>query len=167
MLNVVKIISTEFDKAKRRIVKFLRYGKSDVQTSAEASPFGIDSNPVKDMIAVYSQTGTKGETVIIGYIDKNKLADVGELRLYSTDSNGNLKAYTWLKKDGTIEIGGNTDFMVRYSKLEEAFNELKGKFNTFASTYVPGGPSTQGMPATITQSNADISQAKINEIKTL
>jgi hypothetical protein len=168
MIWLVKTISTEFDNLKRRVVKVLRSGKSDVQTAFEAAPFGIDSNPLKDMIALYAPTTEKGKTVIIGYLRASQLkAAIGETRLYSTDGNGTEKTFLWLKNDGTIEVGGSTDFMVRYSKLEEAFNDLKDKWNTFANAYSPGGPSTQGAPISATASNADISQCKIEQIKTL
>lgn len=174
MLNITKVISTSFDDLQRRIIKVLRKGKSDVQTPIEASPFGIDSNPIKDMIAVYGQTEEKGKTVIIGYIDKNKLAASGETRLYSIDNNGNLKTYVWLKNDGTMEIGGNTKHMVRYEELQTAFNQLKQDLNTFITifnshthtgvTIGVGSTSTTTTPGT--SSSADISPAKIDNIKT-
>jgi len=174
MLNITKVISTSFDDLQRRFIKVLRKGKSDVQTPMEASPFGIDSNPIKDMIAVYGQTEEKGKTVIIGYIDKNKLAASGETRLYSIDNNGNLKTYVWLKNDGTMEIGGNTKHMVRYEELQTAFNQLKQDLNTFITifnshthtgvTIGVGSTSTTTTPGT--SSSADISPAKIDNIKT-
>lgn len=174
MLNITKVISTSFDDLQRRIIKVLRKGKSDVQTPMEAAPFGIDSNPIKDMIAVYGQTEEKGKTVIIGYIDKNKLAASGETRLYSTDNNGGLKTYVWLKNDGTMEIGGNTKHMVRYEELQTAFNQLKQDLNTFITifnshthtgvTIGVGSTSTTTTPGTT--SSADISPAKIDNIKT-
>lgn len=174
MLNITKVISTSFDDLQRRIIKVLRKGKSDVQTPMESAPFGIDSNPIKDMIAVYGQTEEKGKTVIIGYIDKNKLAASGETRLYSIDNNGNLKTYVWLKNDGTMEIGGNTKHMVRYEELQTAFNQLKQDLNTFITifnshthtgvTIGVGSTSTTTTPGT--SSSADISPAKIDNIKT-
>lgn len=160
------------------MIKVLRYGASDVQESFEVSPFGDDANPVKDMIAVYSSTSEKGQSVIIGYFNKNRLADVGEKRIFSTDEDGNLSTYAWLKNDGTMEIGGNSDFMVRFSELQSAFNELRSDLNSLVTQYnahihvavdsVTSAPITvsptvaQGTPST-----ADISGAKINEIKTL
>lgn len=174
MLNITKVISTSFDDLQRRIIKVLRKGKSDVQTPMESAPFGIDSNPIKDMIAVYGQTEEKGKTVIIGYIDKNKLAASGESRFYSTDDNGSLKTYIWLKNDGTMEIGGNTKHMVRYEELQTAFNQLKQDLNTFITifnshthtgvTIGVGSTSTTTTPGTT--SSADISPAKIDNIKT-
>jgi hypothetical protein len=167
MANIVKVIQTEIDRLSQRVVKVFRYGKSDVQTALEAGPYGIDSNPIKDMAAIFAETTEKGKTVIVGYVNKNQLADIGEVRLYSTDANGGQQFYIWLKNTGICEIGGTGDFMVRYTQLETAFNELQNKFNTFANSYTPGSPSTLGTPPTISPSTADITKAKITEIKTL
>lgn len=166
MIKLVKTISTEFGTQSRRIIKILGYGKKDIQTPYESMPFGFDSNPTEGMVALQANTGELGATAIIGYINVNQLAKVGELRLYSTDENKAEKAYIWLKNDENIEIGGDTDFMVRYSALETAFNELQQKFNTFASSYVPGSPTSVGLPPSVQPSTADISGAKIDNIKT-
>lgn len=175
---LTKVDSTEV-KEELREVKVLRLGDKDVQTANEVSPFGIDSNPLKDMIAVYGETSNNGDTVIVGYLNENRLAQIGELRIYSTDDKGEEKFYTWLKNDGTMEIGGDTDNMVRYSELETAFNELKSdhnnlaaKWDAFCAAYVPGSPSAVGLPATLASSTvgasaADITPSKIEEIKTL
>jgi len=176
-MNLVKIISAELDSLKSRVVKFLRLGLNDVQTSVQINPYGVDANPIADMIALYSPTEEKGKTVIIGYINVNQIAAPGEHRIFSTDADGNVVMALHLKNDGTAEFGGNNDFMVRYSALETAFNELKAdhnslasKWSTFAAAYVAGGPSVQGLPPTASSeaaSTADISGAKIDEIKTL
>lgn len=178
-MNLTKVISTRIQSA-RRLVKFLRYGRSDVQECAESVPFGIDSNPVKDMIAVYAPTGEDGKNVIIGYINKQQLADVGETRLFSTDSDGELKFFIHLKNDGTCDVGGDTDNMVRYSELESAFNQLRSDLNDLITAYnahihvttaTIGASTTPGVIApttsTGTPSSADISGAKIDEIKTI
>jgi hypothetical protein len=179
-MNLTKVISTRYDSLNRRIVKFLRFGRSDVQECQQAAPFGIDSNPVKDMIAVYSPTAEDGKNVIIGYLNPNQLAEVGETRLFSTDSDGNLQFYVHLKNDGTSEIGGDTDNMVRYSELESAFNQLRDDLNDLISAYnshihtttaTIGASTTPGVIApttsTGTPSTADVSGAKIDEIKTI
>lgn len=155
MINLVKVLDSSIDLLNRRLVKVLRLGKSDIQTPFSVSSYGVDSNPIKDMIAVYSDTGEKGKTVIIGYINKNQLADKGELRLFSTDEAGLLKKYIWLKNDDTIEIGGDIDNMVRYSALATAFNTMLTDLNAARSAL------------SLPPSTADISTAKIDEIKTL
>lgn len=84
-----------------------------------------------------------------------------------------------------IELGGDTDFMVRFSELETAYNQLKsdhddtvGKFNALLdlikTTWVPvpndGGAALKAGAASLqaaSNSTGDISGAKIDEIKTL
>lgn len=176
-MNLSKVISTELGALGKRLVKVLRYGKSDVQTPTQAAPYGIDSNPVKDMIAVYCATGVKGKTVVLGYLNKDQVAAIGEIRLKSTDENGAEQMYLWLKNDGTMELGGDADFMVRFNELKSGFdqlksdlNDLKTKWNTFAAAYVPGSPAVTGTPATASTSalsTASIDASKIEEIKTL
>lgn len=171
MIRLIKVISTRLDAAVR-FVKFYYRGKSDVRDVQEFSPFGIDGNPLKDMVAICVQTGQDGKSFVIGYLNKNQMAAAGELRLYSLDADGKQKTYQWFKADGTIEIMGDSDNMVRYSKLESAFNELKGDFNTLvtkynAHTHPIGSPSTGPPSVTGSPSTADITPAKIKEIKTL
>jgi hypothetical protein len=174
-MKLITVISTQFDKSKRRIIKSLGFGKSDAQTSFELSPFGIDSNPLKGMVALYGVSADKSKTFIIGYINKNQVAAVGEIRLFSTDAVGTEKMYQWLKNDGTMEIGGNDDHMVRFSELEKGFNEFKTDFNNFLILYnshthsgVTSGFAVSGpTPSQGTASTASIAAAKINEIKTL
>ena len=176
-MNLVKVISTSIEQSVR-FIKFLRYGKDDIQEVREVAPFGFDGNAPKDMIALYSATAEKGKPVIIGYINKNQIADVGELRIFSTNESLAEQFYLHLKNDGTAEFGGSDDFMVRYNELESAFNDLKADFNSLVTTYnshvhpyvglvatVPG--NTSPTPSTGTPSTADITGAKITEIKTL
>ncbi len=173
---LVTTISTEIDKLKRRIVKVLRFGKSDVQTCIESGPYGIDSNPVKDMIAVYAETSEKGKVAIVGYFNKNQKALTGELRLFSTDENGTEKFYTWLKNDGTIEIGGDTNFAVKFNELKTEFNKLKQDFNDFVTQkynihthpgVTSGNSSTLVTPTIGTVNTSNIDNAKNDKIKTI
>jgi hypothetical protein len=163
MIKLVKTISTELGNGGRRLIKILGMGRKDIQTPYQAAPFGFDSNPIRDMVAVQANTGEMGKTAIIGYINVEQLAEVGESRIFSTDDAGVEKAYIWLKNDENIEIGGNADFMVRYSALETAFNQLKNDFNAHVHPGVVSGPSST---AVTTPSTADISPAKIEDIKT-
>lgn len=176
MLYIVKTIASRIEKAKR-LIKLLRMGLSDTQEVYQAAPYGTDSVPIKDAIAIYGPTTVNGEAVVIGYINANQLAAAGEHRTFSTNADGEVQFYIWQKADGTCEIGGTGDFMVRYNELETAFNDLRQDlnnhiqdWNTFANAYAPGSPTTTGTPATAsasTPSAADISPAKITEIKTI
>jgi hypothetical protein len=166
MMYLTKILSSTLTKS-RRIAKFLRLGKDDVQTATEVGPYGIDSSPIKDMVAVYAETSKKGDTVIIGYINKNQLAQPGEFRIYSTDENGQQKFYAWLKNDGTIELGGALHNLLRFTPLNSALqgevtaiNAELAKIAIAINAIVPG--SYTPTPITL-----DITASKINEIKTL
>jgi len=177
MSNIVKTISTEIKNAIMK-VKFFRYGKSDVQEVRQVTPFGIDSNPIEGLAGLYVKTEQKGDAVLVGYI-QDSLTDVGELRLSSTNASGVEQSYTLFKNDGDIELNGNSDNLVRYSKLEDAFNELRTDFNNLVTAYnshthittaTVGGTPTPGVltptPTTGSPSIANILPAKIENIKT-
>lgn len=170
-MNFVKILQTRLANGKV-LPKFLRMGKSDVRECKQSTPYGFESNPVKDTIAVYSTTDVIGDDVVIGYIPKEALTDIGESRVFSTDDNGNLKVYIHLKASGEIHFGGTNGNLTRYQELESGFNQLKADFNNLVTIFnshihaTPSGASSStATPGT--QSTADISNAKINEFKTL
>jgi len=177
MLQATKVISTAIKEGKR-LIKILRFGRDDVQDIRESMPFGFDGNPTKDLVALYGSTTEKGKPVIIGYINKNQIADIGESRMYSTNADGAEQFYLHLKNDGTAEFGGDADFMVRFNELKSGFDQLKSDFNSHVTTYnthvhpfvglavgVPG--STTPTASTGTPSTASIDSSKIEEIKTL
>ena len=172
-MNIVKIDSSRIGDLGRRFVKFLRYGKNDVQEKMQVSPYGDDSSPIKDMAAVYAPTGEMGKEVIIGYINKNAIADPGEKRIFSTDMDGVVKTYIHLKNDGVMEVGGDQDFAARFNELKSGFDELRNDHNAFVSKYnlhvhpgvVVGPGSTIVTPSTESPSAASIDAAKIAEIK--
>jgi hypothetical protein len=154
-------------------IKVLRYGKADIQTALPVFPFGVISKPLKEQLAAQANTGSKNNPIVLGYIvaDASEVQP-GETLLYST----NFKVF--LKEDGTAEIGGNTDNMVRFSDLETAYNQLKDDHDALVTAFnqhvhptaAPGAPSPPTpvpnvIPATL--STGDISDAKIEEIKTL
>lgn len=171
ILTTIKDILIE---AGKRILKVRVYGKKDIRTANECAPWGIDSQPVSGTPAVYVGTTAAGVTLVVGYINKKQMAAAGEYRTYSTDENGNVVGYTWLKNNGTLLLNGDDDNAVRYSELEEAFNKLKDDHNDLVSKFnahvhvlsLTAGTGTAAPPAnTGTPSTADITPAKINNIK--
>lgn len=154
------------------IVNFFRSFKVKqfgVKTADHVSSFGDDSAPLKDMVALFAETSNNAEPVVIGFINKNQLAQPGEKRIFSLQSNGALSADIYLKSDGTIEFHGNQKNMVRYQELETAFNELNNKFNALvikfnAHSHAANGSAPPATPAE--SSTADIAPAKIDNIKT-
>jgi len=164
-MQLTKVISTSIDKVSRRLVKILRFGNNDVQEPFQANNFGVDSNPIAGMVAVYSATSENGANVIVGYLNKNQMANPGEIRIFSTDSDGNLKTYLWLTADGEIKIGGDIDNAMRYSPLKDELDNFKTQIQAELVKIATGITGVGGayVPGTLT---IDISGAKINEIKT-
>ena len=134
MNAIVKVISTFVDGTLRKI-KFYRGGTLDVKSAFSASPFGFESNPIANMKAIYAPTQISGEDAIIGYFNKDVLAEAGESRIFSLDSNGNLKAYIWLKSDGVMRMNGNSDFGIGFNKTKESIDEIKDDINALKQVF--------------------------------
>ena len=174
---ILTTIKDSVIKAGQRTLQLIRYGKNDVVTAQESAPFGIDGNPIKDMIAIYSDT-TGTDQVIIGYFNKSQLAALGELRLFSTDAAGSEQVRIWLHANGDLELGGtgaagsNTHHAVQYEALKTAYDQLRTDLNNFITIYnahvhsgvTTGGGSSGPTPASGTASTADMSSSKINKI---
>jgi len=173
---IIKILSSSVDKLNRRVLKYLRYGKSDVQTSLEVAPYGIDSNPIKDLVAVFAETNENGRTVILGYLNKNQKAKPGEWRAFATNAQGDEKFYIWMKDTGIMEIGGDQNYAVKFNELKTEFNKLKDDYNNLVSTFnshthilaLSAGTGTAAVPAVGGNTNSsDIDNAKNEKIKTI
>lgn len=168
-MNIVKVISTKLQESKR-FVKFLKMGKDDVQECNVAQPFGVDSSPVKDMTAIYAETGEIGNPVIIGYINTNQAAEVGGHRIFSTDSDGVEQIAIYLRANGIAEIGGDADFLARFNELKDGFDTLRSDHNTLVTIFNahlhPVVGANTGFPTvTGSQSTASIDSAKIDSLK--
>lgn len=147
-----------------RALKVFEYG---AKTADVVAPFGDDSAPLKDMIAIYSQTDVNGDSVIIGYFNKNQISEPGEKRIFSLKPDGSLSFSLHLRNDGTCEIGGNVDNAVRFSPLNTslqnnnaAINQELEKIAIAINAIVPGSYSP--IPLSM-----DLTSSKIEEIKTL
>lgn len=160
---LTKVISTAFDSIRRLVTKVRIMGNDDTRTAFSLAPYGVDSNPIAGMRAIYADTTNKKDSVIIGYINKDLLAEVGETRLFSTDENGELKTFIWLKNDGKIQLGGDAKHAVRYEDLNSALQNfqtfLQAELGKIATGIVAGGGAYT--PGTV---NIDISSSKNDNI---
>lgn len=147
-MNITKTISSVIEKG-RRIIKVLRYGKSDIQTAFEALAPGDDSPPIKDLRAIYSPTTEKGKAVIIGYINKNQIASPGEKRLYATSPLGTELGYIYLTRLGQLELNGNVNSAVKHEPLQAAITAynaqivkelgfISAAITSLGGSYTPG-----------------------------
>ena len=161
MISISKISSSIIEKGYRTL-KVLQFGP---KTADECAPFGEDSNPLKGMSAIFAETSVEGEPVIIGYLNENQLAGVGEKRIYSLKEDGSVSSFIWLNNDGKIQLNGNVDNVVRYSKLEDAISLMDTSINAelakIAQAILILGGSYIVKPI-----QTNISAAKIDDLKT-
>lgn len=158
-----------------RYLTLRAYGKTDARTAPEAAPYGVDSNPVAGLQAIYIKSTIDGKAACIGYINTQQLSEVGEMRLFSTDDEGTLQTYLWLKANGDILMGGDTNFAVMFNELKTEFNKLKTDYNNLVTSYnghthiltLSAGTGTAAPTVSSGASNtSNIDNAKNPKIKT-
>lgn len=150
------------------------WGNNNSQTSYLAFPYGIVSLPDNQQTSIILETQNNSDDIAIGFITKELFDDLafGETIIYSQNGEGEVISTIKLKNDGNIEMNGNDDFMVRYSKLEEAYNELNDKFNDLVIAFnnhvhpANGSPPTPSPTVPAQQSEGDITPSKIENVKT-
>lgn len=157
-------VKSSIIEAGKRILKVNEYG---AKTALSAANFGDDSQPLKNMTALYARTANNSEPVIIGYINTEQIAKEGEKRIFSQNpSTGNISFSIHLKTNGTCEIGGAIDNAVRFNPLKSGIDakdqlindelaKIATAIGTLGGSYVPTPLST------------NIESSKIEEIKTL
>jgi hypothetical protein len=172
MAKIVGIISNAVESGFRKIKS--RIHELNIQTPAQASPFGIDSAPPAGMTGLYIETEKNGKPALIGYFNKSLLAADGEFRIYSVDNDRNLSAYIWLKADGTILLGGDAGNAVRFEELKDGFDQLVSDHNDLVAAFNQHVHASNGVIATVvpgvipaSNSDASVDDSKIDEIKTL
>ena len=134
------------------------------------SAHGVVSRPSKKTKGIRIQLG-KLSIILAAYtygVDPPENA--GETKIYSTDADGEEEASHLLGNDGTHTFNNGSDNAVRYSDLKTAFDQLKSDFNALVSqynlhTHAETGTTTLVTTMTGASSSADMSSAKVEEIK--
>ena len=170
MVKISKILSSSL-KSGRRILKILGLGKEDIQTSYESMPYGIDSSPIKDMIAIQMESSERGKTVVVGYINTKQVADVGELKIYATNSQGVEQGSVHLKNTGeivasgtTIELNGNIDNVVKFTPLDAGLQAEVALINA-ELVKIAAGIATAGGAYVPTPVTVNIAGSKVATVK--
>lgn len=168
-MEKVKIIETGTEKGFSVFKSGI--GVSQLAKSAVLSTFGFIGIPYVGMNAVRDRTGS--ESVITGIIQKamDGLKE-GESVMFSKTSEG-VKATIYARVDGSLEINGNDDYMVRFNELKKGFDELKQSHNQLLAeikAHVHSGGTIAGSTGTAvfvsTDSTASIDGAKCDTVKT-
>lgn len=127
MIRIGTYNDSFIEKGRRLIKAFVR-SQRDVQTSYQVAPWGDDSKPVKNARVCHAAT-TAEDTVILGVLNTDQKAATGERRIFATDEEGNTVVDIWLKNDGTIEMAGNGDNLVKFIPLSQAISAYNSALN--------------------------------------
>jgi hypothetical protein len=147
---------------------------------------GLISNPASGTVGFRISKGSLD--IVVGSMNYQIPIpeNPGEKLLYSTDADGVIQCKLFLDAEGNFIFNDGSDFAVRYSALETAYNQLKTDFaslvtvvndnaalqgtHSHAVTVDPG--THQGTAAatstpgdTGSNSTGDITPSKIEEIK--
>lgn len=110
----------------KRIVKVLQFG---AKTAKESYPFGFDSSAPDDLTAVYAETSNAGDAVVIGYINRNQVAALGESRVYAVDAAGEVVSFVFCRNSGVLELNGSDYSGVRFQELKTATDNANTLLN--------------------------------------
>jgi len=163
------IVNNSIIKKSRRFIKTLF--SRDSHDSVQLAPYGDDSCPLDNTKGVKTPTDNESVHVVLGYLNRNVKAEKGEKRFYSQKPNGDESFYIYLKNDGTCEIGGSDDNLIRYSEMKKSFDELREGLNNLVTTFNShthpvSGTATLSPTTPATSSTASMVPAKIDNIKT-
>ena len=125
MITLAKVKSSSIENFKR-IIKVLQFGP---KTAKECYPFGFDSSAPENWTAIYSDTSNKDESIIIGYINKNQIAEVGGSRMYGVANSGEVVSFLYARASGVLELNGNEFSGVRFQNLVTAINAQNSLIN--------------------------------------
>lgn len=182
--GVIKSVSIGNDKDTDKLKYICEVEFSDaedIRTIQVMNRSGINSRPMIGHKVAVVDIGGGFEVGICSDDEIDASLEDGETEIYSI--NGTSKAFKiLLKPNTTIIFNDGTDYAVRYTALETAFNELMNKHNdlvSFTSNFVtvtynlhnhPTAPTGAVSPPSVTgiastdSSSADITACKIDEM---
>ena len=162
MISLSKINSSTIEAGKR-ILKVIGIGGS-AYTAKESYPFGFDSVPPKGYTALYSDTSNRDESVIIGYINKNQLAEVGGSRMFAVGESGDVSGFLYARASGVLELNGSDYSAVRFQELKTQIDLLQTQINS-QWPLIASGIATGGGSYTPTNVDIDLASAESETVK--
>ena len=133
---------------------------------AQGTPAGVDSRPLLDDIAIGVRLPGSDEWAIVGYLDLKNGSTVspGETKVYSREASGDIAIAIDLKKNGTIELGGNADNALGFAPTKAGFDQMRDQINTQLTAIATGISGAGGAYAPVPLT-ASIDAAKIDVLK--
>jgi hypothetical protein len=139
------------------------------------NPFDVRKFSLNDAFAIpmmYHQKEIASEPIDASNLEIKINDGKGDITLQADGSvilrnnNGDFK----LSDNGDIHLNGSSDFVVAFNDMKAAFDQLKSDYNSHMATYNShfhyfGGSPTSTPSATASATNADMSGAKVSDVK--
>jgi hypothetical protein len=153
----------------------------DVQTVELYRQAGEDYRPPDESTVVILAAGRAWKIAVASDDGIESIVEKGERLLYSSDA-GAKKATLYFKKDGTLEVNGDTDFAVAFDDLKAGFdahvaevtanlNALLATVNTMAALFnvAPPAPMVSApgsvTPYVVIPLTSNIDASKVESVK--
>ena len=177
-------IGTDKDTDKQKYICEVEFSdEEDIRTIQVMNMSGINSRPIEGHKVAIIDLGGGFEVGVCSDDEIDADLEDGETEIFSFDPDGNKLAKLKCNTDSHVVVNNGEDWGVRYSKLEEHFNELQQKHNDlvqFVSNFItvtynlhnhptaPVGPvSVPSLTGTSSsdQSTGDISESKVDDFR--
>lgn len=122
--NMITLVT--INKAVKEFFKIL-ISQEDPKECQNVQNFGFDSKPAKGSKGLMISTASGKTNTIVGYILQSDKTEIGESRMYATDSSGTDIGDVKLNSDGEFVILDGSDYATKYNSLKSdiaAFNIL-------------------------------------------
>lgn len=140
MVAIAKVISSSIVDT-FRVAKMEIYPNYSKQARAFFPP-GVDSVPIDgNDQGLTIEVGTSGKTAFIG-THPVPVAEKGEIRIYSRDEDGNLKASVYCKNNGDIEVVAKDSGKVRVQNDSESLKTLMNDLITQIKAITTTAPAS-------------------------
>jgi len=120
--------------------------------------------PLEGLTAIYSDTSNKDESIIIGYINKNQLAEVGASRMYALGESGEVSGFVYVRASGVIELNGPDFSAVRFQPLQEATDQANSLINA-ELTKISAAIATLGGSYIVSNITTDLTDTESQTVK--
>lgn len=121
----------------------------EINTPADNSIVTIASTQFTDPYIV-KYTDLLKKELAIGKQEYINDGEKQEFNFYTSSEEGSFGGFVKILDPTTPSKG----ILARINKMENSWNDFVTKWNAFCSVYVPGSPSTIGLPATLATSTA-------------
>lgn len=159
--TISKVLSSAVENG-LRLLKIELYPGYTLGKTRMFFPPGISATPIKNEQGLMMPSGTDGQIAFLGTLTK-EVVEEGEIKIYSRDEDGNVKANMYFKKDGNVDLvsdGGKFALDNESEKFKTILNDLVKEIKDIVTI---GSPSSHTITIA-TKTKFDTLNNRINNL---